>query len=78
MLTVTLQLKPIIVMFHLVGGLTIIALLWLLFLMNNQSNYFSNIKVLNNISFGKIKKNINFGLRDIKCFRNSDYAGWLD
>ena len=56
MLTVTLQLQPIIVMFHLVGGLTIIALLWLLFLMNNQSNYFSNIKVLNNISFGKIKK----------------------
>ena len=27
MLTVTLQLQPIIVMFHLVGGLTIIALL---------------------------------------------------
>jgi len=56
MLTVTLQLKPIIVMFHLVGGLTIIALLWLLFLMNNKSNYFSNSKVLNNIPFEKIKK----------------------
>ena len=41
MLTVTLQLQPLIVMFHLLGGLTIITLLWLIFLRFNKNNYFS-------------------------------------
>ena len=56
MFTVTLQLQPIIVMMHLVGGLTIITLLWLLYLRNNINNYFIESKSLINISLKKIKK----------------------
>jgi len=40
MFTVTLKLQPVIVMFHLVGGLTIISLLWLLFLRYNSNSFF--------------------------------------
>ena len=54
MFTVTLQLQPIIVMMHLVGGLTIITLLWLLYLRNNINNYFIESKSLINISLKKI------------------------
>ena len=57
MFTVTLQLQPLIVMLHLVGGLTIIALLWLIFLRNNKSTYFGEITNNNfNISTIKIKR----------------------
>ena len=57
MFTVTLQLQPLIVMLHLVGGLTIIALLWLIFLRNNKSTYFGEITNNNfNISMIKIKR----------------------
>ena len=57
MFTVTLQLQPLIVMLHLVGGLTIIALLWLIFLRNNKSTYFGGITNNNsNISMIKIKR----------------------
>tara|TARA_B100000674_G_scaffold242958_1_gene200096 strand:+ start:1546 stop:2574 length:1029 start_codon:yes stop_codon:yes gene_type:complete len=57
MFTVTLQLQPLIVMLHLVGGLTIIALLWLIFLRNNKSTYFEEITNNNfNISMIKIKR----------------------
>ena len=57
MFTVTLQLQPLIVMLHLVGGLTIIALLWLIFLRNNKSTYFREITNNNfNISMIKIKR----------------------
>tara|TARA_B100000575_G_scaffold53381_1_gene39968 strand:- start:422 stop:1450 length:1029 start_codon:yes stop_codon:yes gene_type:complete len=57
MFTVTLQLQPLIVMLHLVGGLTIIALLWLIFLRNNKSIYFEEITNNNfNISTIKIKR----------------------
>ena len=57
MFTVTLQLQPLIVMLHLVGGLTIIALLWLIFLRNNKSTYFEEITNNNfNISTIKIKR----------------------
>ena len=61
MFTVTLQLQPIIVMMHLVGGLTIITLLWLLYLRNNINNYFIESKSLINISLKKIKKLSYFG-----------------
>ena len=57
MFTVTLQLQPLIVMFHLVGGLTIITLLWLIFLRYNNLRYLSpiiNQKL--NISYIQIKK----------------------
>ena len=43
MFTVTWQLQPLIVMFHLVGGLAIISLLWLIFLRYNKFNYFKPI-----------------------------------
>ena len=43
MFTVTWQLQPLIVMFHLVGGLSIISLLWLIFLRYNKFNYFKPI-----------------------------------
>ena len=57
MFTVTLQLQPLIVMLHLVGGLTIIALLWLIFLRYNKSTYFGEITNTNfNISIKKIKR----------------------
>jgi len=57
MFTVTLQLQPLIVMFHLVGGLTIISLLWLIFLRYNHSRYLSEITNQKfNISFARIKK----------------------
>ncbi len=57
MFTVTLQLQPLIVMLHLVGGLTIIALLWLIFLRYNKSSYFGEITNNNlNISIAKIKR----------------------
>lgn len=54
--TVTLQLQPLIVMMHLVGGLTIISLLWLLFLRYNKHNYFNEYQLLSNISLKKINK----------------------
>tara|TARA_B100001250_G_scaffold171901_1_gene148011 strand:- start:5630 stop:6655 length:1026 start_codon:yes stop_codon:yes gene_type:complete len=57
MFTVTLQLQPLIVTLHLLGGLTIITLLWLIFLRFNKNYYFhesgfiagaktNNIKIL--------------------------------
>ncbi len=55
MLTVALKLQPLIVMLHLAGGLTIISLLWLIFLKVNQ-NYFYNLTFdLKNISLKKIR-----------------------
>jgi len=43
MFTVTWQLQPLIVMFHLVGGLAIISLLWLIFLRYNKFNLKNHI-----------------------------------
>ena len=55
MWTVTLQLQPLIVMMHLVGGLTIISLLWLLFIRYNINKYFNETELLANVSSKKIK-----------------------
>ena len=55
MLTVTLQLQPLIVMMHLMGGLTIITLLWLIFLRYNKNNYFNESQSFPNISVKRIK-----------------------
>ncbi len=55
MFTVTWQLQPLIVMFHLVGGLAIISLLWLIFLRYNKFNYF---KPITDIRFDIPKRNI--------------------
>ena len=56
MFTVTWQLQPLIVMFHLVGGLAIISLLWLIFLRYNKFNYFKPITDINfDISKSRIK-----------------------
>ena len=52
--TVTLKLQPLIVMMHLVGGLSIISLLWLLFLRYNKYNYFNQNEIFPNISLKKI------------------------
>tara|TARA_B100000902_G_scaffold122613_1_gene122649 strand:- start:420 stop:1448 length:1029 start_codon:yes stop_codon:yes gene_type:complete len=52
--TVTLKLQPLIVMMHLVGGLSIISLLWLLFLRYNKHNYFNENEIFPNISLKKI------------------------
>jgi len=55
MLTVTLQLQPLIVMMHLMGGLTIITLLWLIFLRYNKNNYFNESQSFPNLSLKGIK-----------------------
>ena len=55
MLTVTLQLQPLIVMMHLMGGLTIITLLWLIFLRYNKNNYFNESQSFPNLSLKRIK-----------------------
>ena len=56
MFTVTWQLQPLIVMFHLVGGLAIISLLWLIFLRYNKFNYFKPITDIKfDISKSRIK-----------------------
>ena len=55
MLTVTLQLQPLIVMMHLMGGLTIITLLWLIFLRYNKNNYFNESQSFHNLSLKRIK-----------------------
>ena len=55
MLTVTLQLQPLIVMMHLLGGLTIITLLWLIFLRYNKNNYFNESQSFPNLSLKRIK-----------------------
>jgi len=61
MFTVTLQLQPLIVMTHLVGGLTIIALLWIIFLRCNKINCFNESDFLLNISTNQIKRLSIFG-----------------
>ena len=61
MWTVTLQLQPLIVMMHLVGGLTIISLLWLLFIRYNRNKYFNETELLANVSSKKIKRLSVFG-----------------
>ena len=56
MFTVTWQLQPLVVMFHLVGGLAIISLLWLIFLRYNKFNYFKPItEIIFDVSKRKIK-----------------------
>ena len=61
MWTVTLQLQPVIVLTHLLGGLTIISLLWVMFLRYNKNNYFNETDLLANISTKQIKKLSVFG-----------------
>ena len=61
MLTVTLQLQPVIVLTHLLGGLTIISLLWVMFLRYNKNSYFNETELLANISTKQIKKLSIFG-----------------
>ena len=56
MWTVTLQLQPVIVMMHLVGGFTIISLLWILFLRYNKNKYFNETDLFTNISTTQIKR----------------------
>ena len=55
MFTVTLKLQPLIVMMHLIGGLTIIVLLWLIFLRYNKIKYFNESIFLSNVSKIQIK-----------------------
>ena len=61
MWTVTLQLQPVIVMMHLVGGFTIISLLWILFLRYNKNQYFNETDLLAKVTSKKIRKLSVFG-----------------
>ena len=61
MLTVTFQLQPLIVMFHLLGGLTIITLLWLIFLRFNKNSYFSESEFVDNVMNNQVNMLLMFG-----------------
>jgi len=54
MWTVTLKLSPVVVSAHLLGGLTTLSLLWLLFLQYKTTKYFSLTKIKSQLKYGVI------------------------